>query len=137
MLRIFAIVALCCAVSGMAVAVPATVDYIIDGDTFAARVMLNDGINISVRVRIANIDAPELHGNCQYEICLANRARERLTDLVPVGSVVELSDVDDDKYLGRIDAIVSSDLFSDIGAVLIAEKLARPYNGGRRMSWCE
>ena len=39
-----------------AFAVPATVGYVFDGDTFAAKVKLEDNIKISVRVRIIDID---------------------------------------------------------------------------------
>lgn len=122
--------------SGVATATPATVDYIFDGDTFAAYVNLEDDINISVRVRLINVDTPEIHGACDSEIRAALRAKERLAQLIPVGSVVELSRIKDDKYLGRIDAYVKTADGRDVGAVLISEKLGRPYSGGRRAGWC-
>lgn len=123
--------------SGVAVATPATVDYIFDGDTFAAYVNLEDDINISVRVRLMNVDTPEIHGACDSEIRAALRAKERLAELIPVGSVVELSKIKDDKYLGRIDAYVKTADGRDVGTVLISEKLGRPYSGGRRVGWCD
>ncbi len=122
---------------GTANAVPATVDYIFDGDTFAAYVNLEDDIRISVRVRLRNIDTPELHGQCDDEIRAALRAKNRLAELIPVGSRVELENIKDDKYLGRIDArAINADGF-DVGNVLIHENLGRPYSGGRRKSWCD
>ena len=124
-------------IAGVASAVPAMVDYIIDGDTFAARVILDDDIKITVRVRIANVDTPELHGNCDYEIRMANIARDRLAQLIPTGSTVELTDIRDDKYLGRIDANVFDVAGNDVGKILIKEKLGRAYNGGRRTGWCK
>ena len=124
-------------IAGVASAVPAMVDYIIDGDTFAARVNLDDDIKITVRVRIANVDTPELHGNCDYEICMANIARDRLAQLIPIGSIVELTGIHDDKYLGRIDANVFDVAGNDVGKILIKEKLGRAYNGGRRTGWCK
>lgn len=117
-------------------AMPATVSYIVDGDTFAAKVNLQDDIKITVRVRIINIDTPELHGMCDSEIRMANTAKNRLEQLIPKGSEIELSEVKDDKYLGRIDARVSDLSGTDVGQVLIDEKLARPYSGGKRKSWC-
>ena len=123
--------------SGVATATPATVDYIFDGDTFAAYVNLEDDINISVRVRLMNVDTPEIHGACDSEVRAALRAKERLAQLIPVGSVVELSKIKDDKYLGRIDAYVKTADGRDVGAVLISEKLGRPYSGGRRAGWCD
>lgn len=124
-------------IAGVASAVPAMVDYIIDGDTFAARVSLDDDIKITVRVRIANVDTPELHGMCDYEIRMANIARDRLAQLIPIGSTVELTDIRDDKYLGRIDANVFDVAGNNVGKILIKEKLGRAYNGGRRTGWCK
>lgn len=117
-------------------ATPAVVDYIFDGDTFAAYVMLKDDIRISVRVRLINVDTPEMHGVCDYETEMANRARERLGQLIPVGTTVELENIKDDKYLGRIDANVIMPDGRDVGNVLINEKLGRPYRGGKRAPWC-
>lgn len=132
---IFAFIGLWCCTAAMAV--PATVDYIFDGDTFAAYVNLEDDIRISVRVRIRNVDTPEIHGECDYEINAALRAKERLAELIPVGTVVELDKIKDDKYLGRIDAYVIMPDGRDVGKILIKEKLGRPYSGGRRQPWCQ
>jgi endonuclease YncB( thermonuclease family) len=109
----------------------------LDGDTFAAAVMLDDEIEITVRVRIINIDTPEIHGACDTEIKLANAARDRLIELLPKNSIVELTNIKDDKYLGRIDANVKIGDGIDISKILIGEKLARPYTGGKRLGWCE
>ena len=118
-------------------AVPAIVDYVLDGDTFAAHVILDDNIKIDVRVRISDIDAPELKGRCDWETNAARLARYRLMDLLPIGTMVELSQIDDDKYLGRIDARVALPDGRDVSEIMIHEKLARPYDGGARQSWCE
>lgn len=124
-------------VTGAAYATPAEVSYIIDGDTFAARVMLADDTKITVRVRLINVDTPEIHGECESEIRAAFAAKARLSELLPVGSVAELRDIKDDKYLGRIDARVLTADGRDVGNVLIHEKLGRPYSGGRRDGWCK
>ena len=133
---IFTVVALLACV-GRAYAVPAVVKYVVDGDTFSAGVKLADDTVVSVRVRIRNVDTPELHGECIDEIVAANVARNRLAELLPVDSVVELENVKDDKYLGRIDANVKDSRGRDVGQILIREKLGRAYNGGRRQSWCK
>lgn len=125
-----------CMWSMSAYAVPATVDYVFDGDTFAAGVMLDDDVEITVRVRLINVDTPELNGECDAEIQLAQQARERLQELLPNGAHVELRNIKDDKYLGRIDANVVLSDDRDVGDVLVRERLARPYNGGKRKSWC-
>lgn len=128
----------CCVMflSLSAFAVPAVVDYVIDGDTFAGVVTLGDGVDITVRVRIIDIDTPEINGKCETEIRAAHHAKNRLKELLPVGTRVDLRNIKDDKYLGRIDADVFSDGKS-IGDIMVREKIARPYNGGRRRGWCE
>ncbi|MBN1281958.1 MAG: thermonuclease family protein [Alphaproteobacteria bacterium] len=120
-----------------AYAVPATVDYIFDGDTFSAQVKLEDDIKISVRVRIMDIDAPEISGRCDSEIQGALKAKKRLEELLPIGATVDLQDVKDDKYLGRIDAHVKNSDGIDISSTMIKEKLVRKYGGGKRYGWCE
>ena len=122
---------------GVSNATPATVSYIIDGDTFAAYVKLEDGIKISVRVRIRNVDTPEIHGECESEIRRAYLAKEHLSELIPVGTDVELTNIKDDKYLGRINANVILPDGRDVGRVMIDSGLARPYSGGKRQPWCK
>ena len=119
-----------------AMAVPAVVDYVLDGDTFAAGVKIDDDITITVRVRVINIDTPEMNGMCETETQMAHVATDFVADLLPSGTVVELQNIKDDKYLGRIDANVILPDGRDLGNVLISEQLARPYNGGRRRGWC-
>lgn len=122
---------------GRAYAVPAVVDYVFDGDTFAARVLVADGVGVDARVRLSDVDTPEIHGACEREIQMALRARDRMADLLPVGSVVELRNIKDDKYLGRIDADVYLSDGRNLSKILLDEKLGRPYDGGHRASWCE
>lgn len=116
---------------------PATVDYIVDGDTFAATVHVADGIDVPARVRLMNVDTPEMKGECAHEIKMANRARDALGQMVPVGTRVELRDIKDDKYLGRIDAYVSGADGVDVGRKLIKAGLGRSYSGGKRQPWCQ
>ncbi len=122
--------------AGVAMATPARVGHVIDGDTFSAVVMLDGDIEISVRVRILGIDTPEIHGKCAAETNAAARARDKLAELIPVGTVVELTNIKDDKYLGRIDATVTDARGTDVGRAMIRAGLARAYNGGRRAGWC-
>ena len=124
-------------VPNLAFAVPATVGYVFDGDTFAAVVHMDKNTNIDVRVRLINVDTPEMNGKCESEKQRANAARNRLMTLIPTGSVVELKNIKDDKYAGRIDANVILPDGRDVGRVLINEKLGRAYSGGRRAGWCD
>ena len=129
---------LCGLFCSVASATPVMVTCIVDGDTFKATVLLADGIEVmSVGVRLRNVDTPELHGDCDYEITRAEMAKQRLAELIPVGSVIEITNVKNDKYPGRIDANVFDEHNRDVGLILIREKLGRPYSGGKRQSWCE
>ena len=124
-------------VANVAFATPARVGRVIDGDTFDATVMLDGGnIVVPVRVRIRDVDTPEIHGKCAAEREMAARAKTRLGEMLPVGSVVELTNIKDDKYLGRIDANVADGRGGDVGRALVRAGLGRPYNGGRRAGWC-
>lgn len=108
---------------------------VIDGDTVEARVHVWMGQEVITRVRLKDIDAPEIAGACAPERLQAMKARDRLAVLVQ-GPGVVLAEVRPDKYFGRVVAhLVMSD-GQDAGAILLAEGLARPYRGGRRESWC-
>jgi micrococcal nuclease len=100
---------------------------VIDGDTFDLG---------GERIRIADIDTPEMKGRCGYETALARRAKTRLRSLLGEGAF-ELRPVPGgkkrDRY-GRSLRIVTRDQRS-IGDQLVAEGLARTWSG-RRQPWC-
>lgn len=106
---------------------PAVSLRVIDGDTF------DHG---GMRVRIADIDTPELRGRCAYEKALAVRAKRRLDELLHQGPI-ELRPApggrDEDRY-GRKLRIVTRGGRS-VGDMLVAEGLARTWTG-RREPWC-
>ena len=128
---------LCMFMSGGANAVPAVVDYHFDGDTFSAGVMLDTDVEITVRVRLINIDTPEINGKCTAEKVMAQSARDLLATIIPRGTVVDLQNIKDDKYLGRINANVILPDGRDVGQIMIDSGLARPYSGGKRQPWCK
>ncbi|HET9903615.1 MAG TPA: thermonuclease family protein [Xanthobacteraceae bacterium] len=115
---------------------PAEVVAVTDGDTFAARVHVWPGIEVSTKVRLRGIDTPELRARCEREKILAALARERLTAILAEGAV-RLSDVSPDKYGGRVVASAATGRTPDVGDALLALGVARPYTGGRRGSWCD
>ena len=99
---------------------------VIDGDTFDYGGM---------RVRIADIDTPEVDGRCAYERDLAAQATDRMAELLDEGPF-ELHPVggrDQDRY-GRKLRIVTRDGES-LGDVLVSEGLARTWTG-QREPWC-
>lgn len=136
-MRRFCVFVVCCFVALSANAVPAVVDYIFDGDTFSAGVMLDADVEITVRVRLINVDTPEMNGKCVAEKIMAQNARDLLGTLIPRGTLVELENIKDDKYLGRINANVILPDGRDVGDVMIDSGLARPYSGGKRKGWCD
>jgi endonuclease YncB( thermonuclease family) len=114
---------------------PAEVVRVIDGDTFEARVQVWPGVAIDTKVRLRDIDAPELHARCDDERVRAEAARAALTALLADGGVA-ISRVGIDKYGGRVDAAVSTRSTGDVSAALLNGGFARRYDGGRRGSWC-
>ena len=100
---------------------------VIDGDTFDYGGM---------RIRIADIDTPEVQGRCPFETQLAARATQRLRTLLAAGpfEVHQLGNGRDEDSYGRKLRIVTRGGRS-LGDVLVAEGLARTWTG-RREPWC-
>lgn len=97
-----------------------TVERVIDGDT----------IDVSVkgetkRVRLLNIDTPELGRDGLADECFAREAKERLEELLPAGTTVSLEyDVEPQDRYGRELAGVFKDT-SFINEVIVQEGYAR------------
>lgn len=102
------------------------VDCVVDGDTFWFR---------GDKYRIADIDTPETHGpRCAAEGALGARATMRLQELMNAGPfTLESGSRDTDRY-GRSLRVVTRDGQS-LGGMLVAEGLARTWDGGRH-PWC-
>ena len=114
---------------------PAQVLRVIDGDTFEARVRIWPGMDVTTRVRLRGIDAPELHARCEGERAQALAARDALKRILAQGEV-GVTQVGQDKYGGRVDASVSTGNTPDVSDAMLAGGFARPIHGGRRRSWC-
>lgn len=99
---------------------------VIDGDT------LRYG---GVTIRLKDIDAPETREpKCATEAALGRQATRRLLELMNAGPFkVVRGGRDVDRY-GRKLRLIMRDGRS-VGATLVAEGLARPWDGARR-SWC-
>lgn len=87
------------------------------------------------RIRLENIDAPELHGRCAYETELAYRAKAMAVQLLQRGAIVH--------RIGRLDrygrtlALVEIVGVGDLGEALMRAGLAREYHGRvPRQPWC-
>jgi len=114
---------------------PAEVVRVLDGDTFEARVRVWPGLEITTKVRLRGIDAPELRARCAEERIQAEAARDALSALLGQGRV-GISQVSLDKYGGRVVAEASARNTASIAEALLAGGHVRRYGGGRRESWC-
>ena len=98
------------------------IDCIHDGDTFWHK---------GEKVRISDIDTPELNGKCSYEKRLAIKARDRLEEILR--EPYQIHREGKDRY-GRTLAVVTVNGRS-VGNQLVSEGLARTWTG-RRKTWC-
>ena len=114
---------------------PAEVLRVFDGDTFEARVNLWPGLNVTTRVRLRGIDAPEMKAHCSEERSKAEVARGALKALLDQGEV-GISRVILDKYGGRVLADASTRSTPSVAAALLDAGYVRRYEGARRNGWC-
>jgi endonuclease YncB( thermonuclease family) len=99
---------------------------VVDGDTIWYR---------GSKIRIADIDTPETHQpQCAAEAARGAAATRRLHQLVNAGPfTLQSINRDEDRYGRKLRILTRGG--ESLGAVLVAEGLARYYAGGRR-SWC-
>ena len=99
---------------------------VIDGDTIRYG---------GTKIRLADIDAPETHEpKCTSEAARGRQATLRLLELMNAGPFELVRDgVDEDRYGRKLRTIERGG--RSVGDTLIAEGLARRWDGARR-SWC-
>ena len=114
---------------------PVDVLRTIDGDTFEARVHLSPGLDLTTRVRLRGIDAPELKAACPQELQMAEAATRALRDLLAQGEVA-IYNIGADKYQGRVVADAATKRTDNVSAALVAAGHGRSYSGGHRGGWC-
>ena len=102
------------------------VNCVIDGDTIRYG---------GIKIRLEDIDAPEVFSpRCASEARLGERAAERLLHLMNSGPFQLVSgERDEDRYGRKLRTIERGG--RSLGEMLVAEGLARRWEGGRR-SWC-
>ncbi len=102
------------------------INCVVDGDTFWFG---------GEKYRIADIDTPETHGpRCLQEGALGARATDRLQTLMNAGAfTLETGDRDTDRYGRKLRVVTRQG--QSIGAMLVAEGLARTWDGSRH-PWC-
>lgn len=103
------------------------VTCVVDGDTFWLR---------GTKIRIADIDTPELSPpRCEGERRRGMAAKQRLLEILNSGPILLKSTATDEDRFGRKLRVVFRGHRS-VGDILIAEGLARKWDGSRR-SWCD
>ena len=126
-----ALVAVCwpvCALSSETLTGPydAWILRVIDGDTVEARVRVWLGLDLTILVRLRDINTPELRGRCPGERAAAEAARAFVAGLLPEKGPVRLTAVRHDKYHGRIDAAIELPSGQDLATALRTAGHARP-----------
>jgi endonuclease YncB( thermonuclease family) len=100
--------------------------YVVDGDT------IHRG---GERIRIIGLDAPETRrAKCEAERRLGYLAKARLVEIINSGKM-RIRRMGKDRY-GRTLARVRVS-GRNVADILVKEGYARPYWGGKRMSWCD
>lgn len=105
----------------------------LDGDTLS---MTGSDLLTGFNIRMEGIDSPELHSRCAAEVVLARASLARLKQLTADG-VTFNTEFRTDRN-GRILARPLDRQGRDVGAMLVAEGLARVYDGKTaRLPWCD
>ena len=107
---------------------------VLDGDSVEARVTIWLGQDVLTTVRLAGIDTAELHARCPAARLAALAARSFLAARIGAGPVT-LTEIETDKYGGRVVAHVADARGEDVATALLNAGLGRLY-AGRRPDWC-
>lgn len=100
---------------------------VVDGDTMKAP--------YGVTYRVLGYDTPETHfAKCDAERRLGRVATRRFEQLLASGEVKVVESGRIDKYRRMLATVYVNG--RDVSETMIAEGLARPYDGGKRESWC-
>jgi micrococcal nuclease len=107
-----------------------------DGDTcYVVAKTLPDTLR-NMSIRILGIDTPEIRADCTEEKDLALQGRAFANDMFRNANNIEFRNLKWDKYGGRILADVYIDGMSYKHEIIEAG-LAREYDGGKKLGWCD
>ena len=112
------------------------VNSIYDADTFRVTIKKwPDIIGKRIPIRIKGVDAPELRGKCDAEKSKAKAAKQFTVAALRSATTIELRNMKRGKYFR-----ILADVFIDgrsLGKQIISNGYARPYDGGKRLGWCD
>lgn len=108
-----------------------------DGDTLKVNIDEYPAlVGEKISVRVYGIDTPEIKGKCLKEKELAQKAKKIATELLMNAKVVELRNMQRDKYFR-----ILGDVYADgqsLALKLIEKNVAVAYDGGTKTkNWCE
>jgi len=115
--------------------IPAVVLRVIDGDTVDVRARVWLGQEVTVRVRLAGIDAPERRSRCAAERDLAGDALGHMRYLLRQPQVT-LRNIRRAKYAGRVIAEIWTAQTGNVSAKMLSAGFAHAYSGRARQRWC-
>ena len=131
-------------VPSLAFAAKPTVTYdievtrVLDGDTIEYKAdFLPAPLKPVLKIRVLGIDTPEKghRAQCPQEAELAKQASALTKQAIKEAKTIQLQLQSWDKFGGRVLGYVLID-GKNLGDMLIAQGLARPYDGGTKSSWC-
>lgn len=120
---------------------PHNVVEVYDGDTFKIELPGMLGVfGDQLPVRINGIDTPEIRSSCSTDVLrVAERhkgglSRDFLLGAIRGSNKVELHNLSRDKYFRLLADVYIDDV--NVADVMVERKLAVPYDGGTKPSWC-
>lgn len=121
-----------------ALVLPGACNVVEAGERIKARVAsIHDGDTISLSIRLAGVDTPELGhlAKCAEEARMAETARRYVASQInAVDRRVEIEITGSDKYSRTLARVFVDG--RDLSRLLIAAGLGRAYEGGKREGWC-
>ena len=105
-----------------------------DGDTIRVDIWgLPDIIGKNISIRISGIDTPELRDKRPEIKALAIEARDLVREYLSNASKIELRNPSRGKYFRIVAALFLDGI--NISEILLAENLAKEYDGGKKKEW--
>jgi len=138
-LAIIAILVLLCPPARSDLAMTAKYIRAVDGDTIVVDLGGNIpsifGKNISVRV--AHIDAPEMHSKNKCEKIAALKAKDVVDNALRTANKIALISPSRDKYFRILSEVTYDE--NSLSQLLLKKKLAVAYEGGTKtkVNWCD
>lgn len=108
---------------------------VVDGDTFKGMFQVFEGVWIQKSIRVRNVDTPETKSRLICERASAAKATNFIGNMLANASI-EIKNLDEDKYSGRVDA----DVFingKDLANAIVQSGNGRYYDGKKREPWCK